>query len=116
MKNQAQKSKIIALILVMIMMLSTFIGCVPQGNNGDSSPSDGEAGNNNQADNSTTDGNGGTTDDETPDTHICKFGDWVVIKNHTTDTDGLQERKCECGKLEKMVIPAYGTDFCIYYN
>lgn len=36
--------------------------------------------------------------------HVCKFGDWVITKEATAETDGEKERKCECGETETAVV------------
>lgn len=36
--------------------------------------------------------------------HVCEFGDWVITKEATAETDGEKERKCECGKTETAVV------------
>ena len=36
--------------------------------------------------------------------HVCEFGDWVITKEATAETDGEKERKCECGETETAVV------------
>lgn len=120
MKNQAQKSKIIALILVVVMCLGIIVGCVPNIDNGDNT---GNSGNTNQGNNDSNDngGNGDTNgggegNENNPDApHTCSFGDWTVIKSATATEDGLCERYCECGKVEQKVIPASAKEYTITY-
>ncbi len=42
----------------------------------------------------------------TPAAHT--YGDWVVTKDATATEDGERQRTCECGHVEKEVIPATG--------
>ena len=118
MKIASKKSRIIALVLVVMLLLSTFAGCVPGNENSESNDNTGDNSGNNSNDNTSDDNQ---SDDNTGSgnndgTHTCVFGNWEVIKEPTTDTDGLQERKCECGNVEKKVIPASGKEYVILYR
>ena len=90
MKDSRQISKIIALMLVVVMSITAFAGCIQSGNNSGDIP------------------NGPN--------HTCVFGEWDIVKSATETEDGLKERKCECGEVEQEVIKAYGTDehTCIF--
>lgn len=116
MNDSKQFSKIIALILVIVMSFSIFAGCTPNTNGGNT----GNNGQNNSGNNDNNDNNddvGGDTNKEpSDDTHTCTFGEWVIVKAPTNTEDGLQERKCECGKVEEKVIKASGGDYAIHYD
>ena len=51
-----------------------------------------------------------------PPVHVCVFSDWETITEATNTTDGLRERKCECGKVEQEIIEASNTEFYIQYR
>ena len=38
--------------------------------------------------------------------HDHIFGDWYTKREPTCDTDGINERKCNCGKVEREKIPS----------
>ena len=41
--------------------------------------------------------------------HIHAYGEWTIVKNETCNDDGEKTRKCECGNVEKEVIPSTGA-------
>lgn len=118
--------RIIALILVVVMSLSVFAGCTPKGNGGNSDDEQNNTSNNGTSDNGNKpednpdknpdDIPDDPTDEPTDEPHNCAFGEWVVVKQPTNTDEGIQERKCECGKVEQKAIPASGGEFAIYYN
>lgn len=119
METTRKNIRVIALILVVVMSLSVFVGCIPNTNNGNN------AGNNDQnnsgngvggSNDGSSNGENSNTDDPSDNTHTCTFGNWVVVKEPTNDEDGLQERKCGCGAVEQKVIKASGSEYFIIYR
>ena len=46
-----------------------------------------------------------------PEEHTHKFGEWVSVKEPTGAAEGLEERRCDCGKAEQRVIPRLTNPF-----
>ncbi|MBR3845921.1 MAG: InlB B-repeat-containing protein [Clostridia bacterium] len=95
--------KLVALLLVLVMILST-VSCFDDDTPTTTKPST-----------STTTTTGKPDGPDDPPAHVCVFGEWEVIEAATTTTDGLCERKCDCGAVEQRVIPASAKEYTITY-
>lgn len=42
--------------------------------------------------------------------HVCKYGDWVVITPATLTTAGERQKTCSCGEVITEVIPCLAGD------
>ncbi len=99
-------TKIIALMVVIIMATSAIFSCIPFGNNTTSDTS-----NPNQTSDTELDK---PNPEPAPHTHV--FGDWIIVKEATTTEDGLNERTCECGEVEQLVITASNKEYSVTYR
>ncbi len=49
-----------------------------------------------------------------PDDHICRFGDWTLLKMPTHSKEGEETRSCYCGKTETQAVSCLGYDGLTY--
>lgn len=107
--------KLLALILVVVMLSASMFGCAKKSvENEETGANDNTINTENGAGSTQDTDNGAETDNE--EQHIHAFGDWTTVKEATTDTDGKQERSCECGEKEERIIAATGKEFTVVYR
>ena len=51
-----------------------------------------------------------TTTDQGSVEHKHSFSGWIILEEATKTEDGLEERYCECGEVEKKRIPYIGSE------
>lgn len=122
MKTTRKSVKIVALMLFIVMSLSSLFGCaqlfediLSSDKNNNSDTNTGVNDNVETPGDTTADGGNNTVNGDNG-THSHIFGDWTVIKNATNTEDGLQERKCDCGAVEQQTIPASNKEYTITYS
>lgn len=122
MKTTKKSVKIVALMLFIVMSLSSLFGCaqlfediLSSDKNNNSDTNTGVNDNVETPGDTTADG-GNNTVNGGNGTHTHFYGNWTVIKNATNTEDGLQERKCDCGAVEQQTIPASNKEYTITYS